>query len=207
MQLMIATGNPGKLSEIESILQTHLSFDIEIHASTELSVTEPDEPYDTFIENSRHKAKYYADLASMATLSEDSGLCIEALDGFPGTRTKDFAHECGGLELAFTTLQSMLATKKNLAASFVCAATIYLPQYSKFISYEDSVKGHLSFPPRGEHCFGFDPIFIPKGYTQTTAELGPIVKNKISHRNKAVIGLLMLLEEFLQNPYDKTRRS
>jgi len=85
------------------------------------------EPYTTFMENARHKAEYYANFTHAPTLSEDAGLCIEALDNFPGVYTKDFLIESGSLTNAFNNLRKMLTDNDNYAAHFVCAAALYLP--------------------------------------------------------------------------------
>lgn len=199
MQLMLATGNPGKLDEIKAIIHTHCKLNIQVRTISELDIAEPDEPHNTFMQNAQHKAKYYAQRSGLPTLSEDSGLCIAALDDFPGVRSKEFVEECGGIEKAFAYLEQKLQHAKNMQAVFVCAATIYLPETDQFISFEAMDEGQISFPARGEQCFGFDPIYMPNGYTNTMAELGPSVKNQIGHRGKAIRGLLQNLQAYILN--------
>lgn len=199
MQLMIATGNPGKLDEIKAIINTHCKLNLHVRAISELNIPEPDEPHSTFMQNAQHKAKYYAQKSGIPTLSEDSGLCIAALDGFPGVRSKEFVDECGGIEKAFAFLEQKLQHANNMQATFICAATIYLPDLDQFISFEAMDEGQISFPARGTQCFGFDPIYMPDGYTNTMAELGPSIKNQIGHRGKAIRGLLHNLQEYIHN--------
>lgn len=193
-KIMIATGNPGKMREITKILEA-ASIKLQVHSIAELNIPEPDEPYESFIENAKHKAKYYAEHANMPTLSEDSGLCIKALNGFPGVRSKEFVAECADLPQAFAKLEALLAPHTDKTATFVCAAAIYFPQKSEFITYIGEDHGSITFPPRGSDCFGFDPIYIPEGYTKTMAQLGIEIKSKIGHRAKALDGLLQLLKE------------
>lgn len=195
MKLLLATGNAGKLREIKKIIASYPDLNLEIVSLNELDIPEPDEPHETFMENSKHKAKYYAEKTGLPTLSEDSGLWIDALDGFPGVRTKEFTVEIGGLEKAYSEINMMLQNIDNKHASFVCAATIYLPEQNKFLCYEDSCKGQFVYPPRGTECFGYDPVYVPEGYTQTMAELGEDIKNKIGHRGKAVRGLLEAMRD------------
>ena len=188
MQIVIASTNHGKIAEINSIFEKFPRLNINLKSLIDYQIIEPDEPYDTFIENARHKAKYYATQTKTAALSEDAGLCIAALDGFPGVRTKEFAQECCGVEKAFIKLEQMLSGL-NTAAYFKCAAALYLPELDQFITNEAIINGHLVFPPRGNQGFAFDPIFIPQNYDKTMAELGTTVKNKISHRALAIYGL------------------
>jgi len=165
---------------------------IQIRSLQDYLITEPDEPHDNFLKNAIHKAKYYAQYTKEATLSEDSGLSIEALKGFPGVRTKEFTQECGGMKNTFIKLEQMLLLQgfQNPTAYFHSAAALYLPTQDLLITHEARDDGVISFPPRGEDGFAFDPIFIPKGYDRTFAELGPSIKNKISHRSKAIHGLM-----------------
>lgn len=193
MQLIIATTNSGKIREITTIIASFTQLDLEILTLKGRNITEPDEPHNSYMENAKHKAKYYAEQTGIATLSEDSGLSIDALNGFPGVRTKEFVAECGSLEQAYAKLEAMLKNSNNYNASFICAATIYLPQQNQFICFEGKCSGKITFPPRGIECFGFDPIYIPNGYNNTMAELGEDLKNEIGHRGNAIRGLMQAL--------------
>ena len=142
MQIFIASSNPHKVKEIKAILDTSLrNLHIELQSIQSMNIPEPDEPYKTFMENARHKAKYYAQFTHEPTLSEDAGLCIQALDNFPGVYTKDFVLESGSLTSAFKSLEKMLFNKKDLSAYFVCACAVYFPQENRFITYEGKDAG------------------------------------------------------------------
>jgi XTP/dITP diphosphohydrolase len=197
MKIFIASGNQNKITEITEIIQTTFPrLNLELSSIKDLNLPEPAEPYTTFMENACYKAKHYANFTQAPTLSEDAGLCIESLDNFPGVYTKDFLIKSGSLTDAFNNLKDMLKGQNNYTAHFVCAAALYLPSESRFITYEGKDNGQISFPPRGEQCFGFDPIFAPQGYTQTMAELGNKIKNAIGHRAIAIRGIVeQLLEQ------------
>lgn len=197
-KIVIASTNSGKIKEISKMLNQALGMQVEIQSLQDLdylNVDEPEEPHHSFMENAVHKAKYYGKLTQETTLSEDSGLCIEALEGFPGVRTKEFVLECGGIENAFKTLENKLQGFENRRAYFNCASVFYMPKQDILISHEDRDYGSICFPPRGEDGFAFDPIFVPEGYDKTFAELGVEAKNKMSHRGKAIRGLIEKLQK------------
>lgn len=193
MKLMIASSNKNKISEITSILQTEV---INLEFVSFFISTEPEEPYTTFLENACHKAKYYGNISNLSTLSEDTGLCIEALDQFPGVKTKDFIQSCGGtLDDVFINLKQKMQLTKNYSAQFICATALYIPASNTMISYQAIEYGTITFPPRGNDGFGFDPVFIPSGHHQTIAELGQHFKNCFCHRALAIKGLFRKVAE------------
>lgn len=192
-QLVIATTNQGKLQEINAIFAAWNNLELNLKSLANYVIPEPDEPYASFMENAIHKAKYYAKHTQLPTLSEDAGLCVEALKGFPGVRTKDFIEQCGGSLIAFSKLEQMLSGIENRNTMFNCAAALYIPQEDRLFTFAASVSGKIVFSPRGNHGFGFDPIFVPSGYEQTMAELGEQVKNKIGHRALAIRGIMQQL--------------
>lgn len=199
-KLVIASGNEGKLNDIANIVQClpNLEHNIKLIKLSEYGdITAPDEPYDNFLDNAKHKAKYYAQITKEATFAEDAGLLIKKLNGFPGVRTKEFALECGGYSEVFKKLEEMLSDYNDKSATFHCSAVIYFPKTEKFITYSGEVSGYLSFPARGEHGFAFDKIFVPTGYNETFAELGEKIKSKISHRAAAVNGVLDKLYQYI----------
>lgn len=191
MKILIATSNKQKTSEITTILRNEKNIAWEFISLPAL--TPPDEPYASFIENAIHKAKYYANLLNVPALSEDTGLCISALNQFPGIHTKDFIEQHCNIEHVIEVLQQKLQHTKDRRATYVTAVALYLPTMDWMLSYEAKEFGHLSFPPRGAPSFGFDAIFVPEGKHQTIAELGIDIKNRDSHRALAIKGLL---EEF-----------
>lgn len=197
IDIVIATTNSGKIKEIHSILNNQKNLKFNIKNLTDYNISEPDEPFDTCLDNAIHKAKYYAGQTLLPTLSEDAGLYVAALDGFPGVRTKDFVIESRGIVQAINNLENLLVNANDLQAYFTCAAVLYNPVTEKFISYEGSTPGVLRFPAKGTAGFGFDPVFIPNGYSQTLAELGAEVKNSISHRAIAIRGLATKIADIL----------
>jgi XTP/dITP diphosphohydrolase len=191
-KLIIASTNHGKIKEILSVIESFNISDLEIGSLLDYHITEPDEPYDTFEENAAHKAEYYGKILNEMTLCDDSGLCVDALSGFPGVKTKDFAVECGGLQAAFLALELLLQDHQNKQASFHSSLALYVPEGEQVIIRSAAEKGTLTFPARGEtgFGFGFDPVFIPVGYTQTFSELGMDIKNKIGHRGRVLVQLI-----------------
>ena len=185
-KIVVASTNEGKVKEVKGVLDALKGLEFEIESLRDYDIVEPDEPYNSFMENAVHKAKYYAQHTRQPTLSEDSGLCIQALGDFPGVRTKDLVEECGTLLKAFSKLESMLEGIDHPAAYFNCAMVLYIPEKDSLITCEARMQGTITFPPKGEQGFGFDPIFMPEGFDQTLAELGASFKNKISHRSKAL---------------------
>lgn len=195
MKILIATTNKRKTEEIIVILQAENNIRWQFFPMPKLSV--PDEPYSSFIENARHKAKYYGERLNMPALSEDTGLCVNALDQFPGIRTKDFIEENRNINGAIEALEQKLQNTLDNTATFVCAAALYIPSLDIMLSHEAKEPGYLTFPARGEDGFGFDPVFVPHGYQHTIAELGSNIKNHHSHRAMAIKGLLQELHKVL----------
>lgn len=193
MKIIIASGNSNKISEINSILGQVPKLKLNIAPLPSNKIPEPYEPFDTCLENAKHKAKHYANFTGSNVLSEDAGLYIEALDGFPGVRTKNFVLESNGLNNAFKRLEQMLSGKPSTEAYFICAAAIYNPETNQMVSFEAKCPGRISFPARGAEGFGFDSVFIPEGHDKTMAELGIDLKNKIGHRAQAILGLIKQL--------------
>lgn len=193
MKIIIASTNKGKIQEITNIIEELKLANLQIQALQDAS-EEPDEPYADFLSNAIHKAQYYGNLSQQITLADDSGLCIEALKNFPGVKTKDFIKECGSLENTFARLEAMLEKAGSRRAYFHTAIVLFFPSTGQLMTHEEQHYGTLTFPPRGTEGFGFDPVFIPEGYQKTVAELGVAVKNQISHRAKALRGLLQKLK-------------
>jgi len=212
--ILIASTNKGKVEEISSFLKSPSidegtlsskspSLDKALELLPQLKIktlndyppiTEPEEPFETFIENAIFKAEYYGKEFEEITISDDGGLNIKSLNNFPGVRTKDFMLECGSEQETFKRLESMLKGKST-AAVFHSVIAVYVPKTQEVITSHAKESGHLVFPARiGNPAlgrgFGFDPVFVPDGYDKTFSELGLEVKNKISHRAKAIRGIL-----------------
>ena len=198
--ILIATKNKGKIQEISKLLSRSQNIHFNIKSLNNYNIAEPDEPYETFKENAIHKAKYYASLSNEPSLSDDSGLCIEALGGVPGVRSKEFIAANGGLISAVAKLEQMLLAtgSNNYQATLHTCIALYIPKSNTIISNEAQLSGTIVLPGRGAEGFGFAPIFMPDGFDKTLAELSIEVKNKISHRSKAMVGFIDQLLKFLR---------
>lgn len=187
-KLLIASNNPGKVKEISSLLSP---FGIEVISATDFNIKEPEETGVTFAQNALLKAQYYGKLTSLPALSDDSGLCIEALDGFPGVYSARFAGEDRNFTNAFKLIEEKLQAKNlnTSPAAFICSLALWWPN-GQLVEVEGKVTGNISFPPRGKKGFGYDPIFIADGYNQSFAEMDAAEKNKISHRAMALKQLI-----------------
>ncbi|MCA3255607.1 MAG: RdgB/HAM1 family non-canonical purine NTP pyrophosphatase [Alphaproteobacteria bacterium] len=194
--LVIASHNEGKVSEISALLG---SYGIEPVSAGELGLPEPEETGTTFAENAALKALAAARGSGMPALADDSGLCVDALGGAPGVYTADWA-EAGLREggpgrdwyLAMGKVEGKLAELGPDAprtAHFVCMLALGWPDGHVDL-FEGRVAGSLTWPPRGKLGFGYDPVFVPAGRTQTFAEIAPTEKHAISHRAAAFLKLV-----------------
>jgi len=185
-RLVAATHNPGKARELAALLDGRFK----VVSATALGLAEPDEPETTFMGNAMVKARAAADASGLVAIADDSGLCVAGLDGAPGVHSarwagpgRDFAH-------AVALVEQRLAERDSddLAAWFVCALALAWPS-GPVVTIEARVDGALTFPPRGERGFGYDPIFVPAGGSQTFGEMDPAAKDAISHRALAFAAL------------------
>ncbi|OAI44186.1 non-canonical purine NTP pyrophosphatase [Rhizomicrobium sp. SCGC AG-212-E05] len=186
--LVVASHNPGKVREIKALLGPH---GIEPISAGSLGLPEPEETGKTFAANAELKARASTQGSGYAALADDSGLCVEALGGDPGIYSARWAGETKDFAIAMTRIEKELLAKglTSSAAKFVCALSIALPS-GEIQTFEGEVHGRLTFPPRGDHGFGYDPIFIADGMDQTFAEIDPAQKHAMSHRAKAFEKLL-----------------
>jgi XTP/dITP diphosphohydrolase len=195
--LVVASHNPGKVREIKALLGPH---GIEPLGAGDLGLPEPDETGSSFIANAELKARAAADASHRLALADDSGLWVNALNGDPGIYSARWAGPAKDFRIAMARIEKELREKNatDFSAKFVCALSIALP-HGDIKSFEGEVHGKLTFPPRGTHGFGYDPIFIPEGRDQTFGEIDPHVKNAMSHRARAFEKLLhsgILVESF-----------
>jgi XTP/dITP diphosphohydrolase len=186
--LIVASHNQGKVREIKALLGPH---GIEPVSAGELKLSEPEETGATFAANAELKARAAADAGHHPALADDSGLWVQALDGAPGIYSARWAGPKKDFRLAMARVERELRKKKatDLSAKFVCALALALPQ-GEIKTFEGEVHGRLTFPPRGNLGFGYDPIFIPEGWDKSFAEIDPHVKNAMSHRARAFEKLL-----------------
>jgi XTP/dITP diphosphohydrolase len=186
--LVVASHNQGKVREIRALLGPH---GIEPVSAGDLKLPEPEETGATFIANAELKARAAADASGHPALADDSGLWVDALDGAPGIYSARWAGPAKDFRIAMARVEKELREKHatDLSAKFVCALSVAMP-HGEAKSFEGEVHGHLTFPPRGDHGFGYDPIFIPQGWDQSFAEIDPHEKNDMSHRAWAFEKLL-----------------
>ena len=187
MKLIIASNNKHKIYEIKKILGG--KFD-EIISLSEAGIShETVEDGDTFMANAVKKAKEIADMYGVITLADDSGLCCDALDGAPGIFSARFAGTHGDDENNNRHLLKLLEDKPDKSAHYTCAMALAYPD-GRLITAEGYMYGAITKDRRGEHGFGYDPLFVPVGETRTVAEMSDEEKNAISHRGNALVALL-----------------
>lgn len=189
--LVVASHNPGKVREIEELLAP---FGIVTKGAAELGLPEPDETETTFAGNAALKARAAANASGLAALADDSGLAVTALDGAPGIYSARWAGEAKDFSFAMRRVERELTEKhaKDLSAKFVCALALAEPGNEPEI-FEGEVHGHLVFPPRGARGFGYDPIFVADGMSETFGEIDPAQKHAMSHRARAFAKLVAAL--------------
>ena len=185
-RLVIASHNEGKVREIEALLAP---YGIETVSAAALDLPEPVENGTTFVANAELKARSAADLSGLPALADDSGLCVDALNGDPGVYTADWAETPDGRDwmLAMRKVEDALAARGpdvGRDAHFVCVLSLAWPD-GHVEWFEGRADGTLTWPPRGRIGFGYDPVFVPVGDTRTYAELDPAEKHAISHRADA----------------------
>jgi XTP/dITP diphosphohydrolase len=196
-KLLIATNNPGKVREYEQLL-SRLAVEITFPAQEGL-VLDVEETGATFEENASIKALAYAQTSGLLTMADDSGLEVDALDGAPGVRSARYAGPDSTDADRYRKLLAALAgvPPEKRSARFRCVVAVAVPGGATETA-DGTCEGQIGFEPRGEHGFGYDPVFIVTGFEgQTMAELDPEVKNRISHRARAVMAALPLLERAL----------
>lgn len=177
--IIAATHNPGKAKEIAALLDGRF----EMLTAGELGLKEPDETESTFVGNALLKARAAADAGGRIALADDSGLSVAALDGQPGIYSARWAGPSKDFTEAMAKVEQRLeeAGSDDRTAWFTCALAVAWPE-GPAVVVEGKVYGQLTFPPRGERGFGYDPIFIPDGHQQTFGEMDPQAKDAISHR-------------------------
>lgn len=196
-ELLIATYNSGKLHEFQSML-TGSPFRLR-SLNDFPSVQEVEETGDSFTANAILKAQGYAAQTGLLTLADDSGLEVAALGGAPGIFSARYAGD-GASEAERTgkLLKELLETgDAGRRARFVCVIALTDSEAGQVETFRGTCEGHIAFEPRGMHGFGYDPVFIPDGYQETFGELSSVIKEKISHRARALkAARAFLLEHF-----------
>lgn len=189
MKVFIASANLGKIKEIQAILAGSAFQLLSVLDLPGFKNFDVEETGATFRDNALLKAKAYANLTSLPTMADDSGLEVEALDGFPSVNSNRWFE--GSESERNLALLDLLKDKSSRRAKFCSVICFYDPvrQITEF--FEGETAGTIASEPRGSKVegFGYDPIFIPDGFTQTFAEMGVAFKNTISHRRKALFKL------------------
>ena len=189
VKLLVATNNLGKVREYEELL-AGLPFEVTFPAQEGIAL-EVEESGATFEENARLKALAYARASGLPTLADDSGLEVDALGGAPGVRSARYAGPGASDVDRYQKLLDALAgvPEDQRTARFCCVVALAWPDGTVHTA-EGRCEGQIGWAPRGEHGFGYDPVFIVDGFGGLTmAELEPEVKNRISHRARAVQNL------------------
>jgi len=181
--LVLATRNEGKLRELARILGTTITL-----AGLDAFPGAPDVPETgaTFEANALLKARAIAAYTKLPAVADDSGLCVDALNGMPGVLSARWAGQHGDDKANLDLLLAQVADVPDgrLGARFVCAAALVVPSGREWV-VTGQVEGRLIRVPRGSGGFGYDPIFLPDGFDLTTAEMTPEAKDAISHRGRA----------------------
>lgn len=195
-RVVLASGNPGKLAELRDLLG---GSGIQLVAQTELGIADAEEPGETFVENAILKARHAARASGLPALADDSGLCVDALDGAPGLYSARYAgvHGDNGANNVklLRELEGVPETKRG--AHFTCVlALLRSADDPDPIIATGRWPGRVLDAPRGERGFGYDPVFLPDdGGGLGSAELEPALKNRISHRGQALAALCKSLTE------------
>lgn len=190
-ELVIASHNKNKIYEFQNMLKP---FNVTVYSASQLNLPDVEETGSTFSQNAQIKAEEIAKLTNKPCLADDSGLCVNALNGAPGVFSARYAPN-RDFNLAMTKLLSELSAcnTNDWSAYFACVLALKIPnQDIRF--YEGRVEGTITPNRQGTNGFGFDPIFIPQGHTRTFAQMSNEEKASLSHRGKAL--KLFLDKEF-----------
>ncbi len=185
-ELLVATHNEGKTRELAALLA---GLPLKLRGLSELPwIGEAEETGATFEENAVLKARHYGSLSGLRTLADDSGLEVDALGGAPGV----YSARYGGRGISYAErmallLEALEATgDKERRARFVCVIALADPRTGEVKTFEGVCEGRIADAPRGTGGFGYDPLFVPEGFTESFGELPPEIKQSLSHRARAL---------------------
>jgi len=189
MRVVIASHNEGKVREIADLLAP---FGVEAMSAGKLCLPEPEETGASFAENAALKAVAAARASGLPALADDSGLEVRALGGEPGIHSARWGGTARDFSLAMDRVHRDLGATaaKDLTANFTCALALAAAD-GKSEVFEGKVFGSITWPPRGNRGFGYDPIFVPEGFSETFGEMEPRLKDSISHRARAFEKLMI----------------
>jgi XTP/dITP diphosphohydrolase len=190
-RLVLATHNAGKLREIADLLAPH---GVEVVAAGALGLAEPEETEPDFVGNARLKAHAAATAAGLPALADDSGFCVAVLAGAPGVLSARWAGPQRDFAAAMARVHALASEAgageaADRRAWFACALCLAWPD-GHAETFFARVEGNMTWPPRGSHGFGYDPMFVPLGGSQTYGEMQPAEKHASSHRARALAQLI-----------------
>ena len=185
-KLVLASHNPGKLREIAELLAPH---GVEVLPAGDLGLPEPVEDAPDFVGNARIKAIAAASAARLPALADDSGFCVAALGGAPGVVSARWAGPDKDFDAAMARAHREMGESEERRAWFASALCLAWPD-GHCATFFGRIEGHVAWPPRGNRGFGYDPMFMPAGGTQTYGEMDPAEKGRTSHRARAFAQLL-----------------
>lgn len=194
MQIVLATRNKGKIRELARIFAQELP-EVELLGTDNFPDLEDiEETEDSFEGNALLKAQAVSDFIGLPAIADDSGLAVDHLGGAPGIFSARYSGVHGDDEANLQKVLLEMEGVVNRRAQFVCAAAFVAPNGYRQVLRAEMV-GDLITEPRGDNGFGYDPIFVPTGYLQTTGEMNPEIKDSISHRGKAMRALAHLVSQ------------
>jgi XTP/dITP diphosphohydrolase len=194
-KIVLASSNAGKLVEMRELLE---GLDCELIAQTELGIDDADETATTFVENALLKARHATKLSGLPAIADDSGICVDALGGAPGLYSARYAGRHGdsaaNIEKLLTNLRDIPESQRG--AHFHCSVVLLRSADDPAPLIAEGVwRGRILDSPRGDNGFGYDPVFFDATLNAGAAELQPAVKNRVSHRAKALTILRALLQK------------
>lgn len=205
--VLLATRSTDKAREIREILSAVRAISImslEDAGIDEVAEEAGIEAFETFLDNARAKADWFGRRSGLPTLADDSGLCVDALDGAPGVRSRRFAADAGPDRLGQDAANNALLLRRlegvsaeRRGAAYVCAAVLRLTD-GRFVEAVGSVRGRIADAPAGDGGFGYDPLFFLSEANATFGEVPPSVKHRYSHRARAFRALAASLDEHLR---------
>jgi len=191
-KIIVSSNNQKKIKEIKAILEP---LNIEVLSLKDMNIdVDPEETGSSFIENAFIKAEEIFKIVNLPVIADDSGLEVDALNGAPGIYSARYAGEPKDDEKNLEKLLENLKDKEDKTARYVCAIALIVDKNNKY-AVEEYLDGEIIDQRKGEHGFGYDPIFYLPEYKKTTAELDPDFKNQISHRAKALHKIEQMIKE------------
>ncbi len=188
--LVLATHNKGKKKEFDTLLAGLVG---EVKSAGDLGLEEPHETGATFLENATMKAVTAMKATGLPALADDSGMCVNALDGAPGVYSADWAGPEKDFKRAMADVHDRMGDNPDRGAQFMCILVLAYPD-GRIESFEGKCEGSIVWPARGLEGFGYDPMFLPDGKDKTFGEMGEEAKHAISHRARAVEKFITYLQ-------------